>query len=220
MLGEMGPQCRLAALGLPDLELRTSSFGKSPPLKPSTSTKSQGAMCPSSTSGDGSGRREARASAPSGRCRAAGLHCLGNVVLPMPQWPARQHSFTSAPLLHSATAVLPALNRWARHRAVGAEHAAVARLRSQHRPAMLALIEELACIGRHDLPLAVTAVRAGEYRFSDKSGHRGTDAVDRSFIHPGRPARCRRRRACSTQRLRREAVPPTARRRSVWPGRQ
>lgn len=43
------------SVGLPSSVRQTSSFGKSPPLKPSTSTKSQGAMCPSSKSGDGSG---------------------------------------------------------------------------------------------------------------------------------------------------------------------
>src|SRR5262245_49451541 len=54
------------------------------------------------------------------------------------------------------------LDRWARYRAIGAKHAAIAALGPQHLTASLAGIEADACIGRHRLGRLVTAVRAGD----------------------------------------------------------
>src|SRR5216684_8209702 len=57
------------------------------------------------------------------------------------------------------------LNWRTRHRAVGAEHAAIACLRLQLRAATGAFIEELTGIGRHDLRFRNGAVRTGDGRF-------------------------------------------------------
>ena len=54
------------------------------------------------------------------------------------------------------------LNRRAWHRAVGAKHAAVARLGLQPLAASLAVIEELAGVGGHPLGGGVAALRAGD----------------------------------------------------------
>jgi len=56
------------------------------------------------------------------------------------------------------------LDWWTRHRAVGAEHAAIARLRLQLRAAAGAFIEELAGIGRHGLHFCNGAMRTGDGR--------------------------------------------------------
>ena len=56
------------------------------------------------------------------------------------------------------------LDRWAWHRAVGAEHAAVARERLEPRSATLAVIEQLASVGGHSLGRLMTAFRTGERR--------------------------------------------------------
>ena len=64
----------------------------------------------------------------------------------------------------SAAASAIQLHRWAFGGSIGAEHAAVTRLRAQQRPARPALVEELAGIGRHELFLRVAAVRAGDHR--------------------------------------------------------
>ena len=54
------------------------------------------------------------------------------------------------------------LNRRARHRPVGAENAAIARLRAQRRPAAGASVEKLARIGGHHFRLLHGAMRAGD----------------------------------------------------------
>ena len=71
----------------------------------------------------------------------------------------------------TAGALAPLLDWRARHRPVGAEHAAVASLRFEHRVAMLALVEPLAGVGRHGLRLDVTAGGARERGFEDDGGH-------------------------------------------------
>src|SRR5713226_7390737 len=70
------------------------------------------------------------------------------------------------------------LHRRTWHRAVGTEHAAVSRFRLEAGAASLALIEELAGIGRHGFHARGPATRAGD------------DALD---DHP-RPRTLRRRR--------------------------
>ena len=64
------------------------------------------------------------------------------------------------------------LNWRTRHRAVRAEHAAVARLRSKQTVAVSTLVEKLARIGRHDLPYGDAALRAGQHGFEHHT-HRG-----------------------------------------------
>jgi hypothetical protein len=64
----------------------------------------------------------------------------------------------------SAARLAGNLDRWARHRAVGTEHAAVARLGFEHRVAALALVEPLTGVGGHPLCLHVPAYRAGQCR--------------------------------------------------------
>src|SRR5690606_35047507 len=59
------------------------------------------------------------------------------------------------------------LNRRARHRAIGAVDAAVARLRFQHDVALLALVEPLTRVRRHGLRLRVATLRASEGRLQD-----------------------------------------------------
>src|SRR5258708_6005475 len=54
------------------------------------------------------------------------------------------------------------LNRRAWHRAVGAKHAAFARLGLQPLAASIAVIEELAGVGGHPLGGGVAALRAGD----------------------------------------------------------
>ena len=56
------------------------------------------------------------------------------------------------------------LHRRALDRSVGAEHAAVSRLRPQQRLALFALVEELTGIGRHGFMRGMAAVRAGQHR--------------------------------------------------------
>ena len=59
------------------------------------------------------------------------------------------------------------LNRRAGHCAVGAEHAAVARLRFEQRVAAFAFVEPLTGVGGHDLGLDVPAQRTGQRRFEN-----------------------------------------------------
>lgn len=54
------------------------------------------------------------------------------------------------------------LNRRARHVAIGTEHTTVAFERAQHGPAVSAVIEELASVGRHRLLGYAGALRARE----------------------------------------------------------
>jgi hypothetical protein len=63
------------------------------------------------------------------------------------------------------------LYRRALHRPVRTEHAAVPRPRTQHRLAVLALIEKLAGGSRHDLPLCVAALRTCQHRFGNHIRH-------------------------------------------------
>ena len=53
------------------------------------------------------------------------------------------------------------------YRAVGAEYAAVTLLRSQHRAAAGALVENLAGVGRHGFHLSGGAMRAGNNRLKE-----------------------------------------------------
>ena len=72
------------------------------------------------------------------------------------------------------------LDRRTRHRPVGAEHAAVARLRPQRRAALRARIENPAGIRRHRLRFRRCAVRAGDDRFKD---HRSLPKACRGSAH-------------------------------------
>ena len=67
--------------------------------------------------------------------------------------------------------IIARLHRRARHGPVRAEHAAVSRLRTQHGLASLAFVEELAGLGRHDLPLCVTALGTRDHRFEEDFRH-------------------------------------------------
>src|SRR3974390_2085942 len=69
----------------------------------------------------------------------------------------------------SAAAPAGHLNRRTGNRAVGAEHAAVAGLRLEHRCAPLALIEKLARVRRHRFQLGVTALRARQQRLQNRT---------------------------------------------------
>ena len=62
------------------------------------------------------------------------------------------------------------LNRRARYRTVRAEDATVARLRTQHRSARGALVEEFAGVGRHRLSLRRPADRTRDRGFRDHAG--------------------------------------------------
>jgi hypothetical protein len=53
------------------------------------------------------------------------------------------------------------------HCPVGAKHAAVAKPRAQQGLALLAFVEELACVHGHGFTLGVAAVRAGDHRVGD-----------------------------------------------------
>jgi hypothetical protein len=70
----------------------------------------------------------------------------------------------------ATTGSLP-LNRRTFHRAIGTEHATIARLRPEQRSALLALVEELAGIGRHDFRFRVPATRTGYRRAQDYLRH-------------------------------------------------
>ena len=80
---------------------------------------------------------------------------------------------TQPPGRPSGTAACAAplhLHRRAFDRAVRAENAAVAGLRSQHRLAVLALVEELAGVRWHNLALGVAALRACQHRLQLRCG--------------------------------------------------
>jgi hypothetical protein len=63
------------------------------------------------------------------------------------------------------------LNRWARHRAIRAEHAAIALPRSQRRAAADTFVEELAGISRHGFRFGGSAMRAGDNAFKDHGAY-------------------------------------------------
>lgn len=71
----------------------------------------------------------------------------------------------------SATASTLLLNRRALHRAEGAEHTAVTGVRPEKRPAVAALVEELAGVCRHGLGFRASASRAGNQRFKHDGVH-------------------------------------------------
>lgn len=66
------------------------------------------------------------------------------------------------------------LNRRTGYRAIGTEHAAIARLRLQQYVAALAFIEPLAGVGGHGFGLDVAAVRAGQRGLQDGFGTHGS----------------------------------------------
>jgi hypothetical protein len=63
------------------------------------------------------------------------------------------------------------LDRWARHGAIGAEHAAFSFLRLEPRSASLAFVQELAGIGRHIFGGSMRTVGASDSR--NELGHVG-----------------------------------------------
>jgi hypothetical protein len=63
------------------------------------------------------------------------------------------------------------LDRWARHRTVRAEDAAVARLGFKQCLTACALVKILARVRRHDFLARVPAIRAGEHGFQDNGAH-------------------------------------------------
>ena len=63
------------------------------------------------------------------------------------------------------------LNRRAQDAAIGAEHAAVPRLRAQQFAATLAFVEILAGIGRHGFQPFTTAGRTGDFRDEDHASY-------------------------------------------------
>jgi hypothetical protein len=71
----------------------------------------------------------------------------------------------------SRTARLILLNRRARHRAIRAEHAAIARKGFKPLAAALAVVEELAGVGRHRFGRLIAAPRAGDCGVSDHAGN-------------------------------------------------
>jgi hypothetical protein len=72
--------------------------------------------------------------------------------------------------VRNAAVTLPALDRRARHGAVGAEHAAVAGQRLERLAAAFAQVEEPAGIGRHLLGRSVPAARTSQCRFELHQG--------------------------------------------------
>src|ERR1700722_10504618 len=65
-------------------------------------------------------------------------------------------------------AAIPRLYRRARHGAIRAKHATIARLRFQPFAAAFAIIEELAGVRRHDLDRLMRAMRTSQGRFQLK----------------------------------------------------
>jgi hypothetical protein len=63
------------------------------------------------------------------------------------------------------------LNRWARHRAIRAEHAAIALPWMQRRAAADTFVEELAGINRHGFRFGGSAMRAGDNAFKDHGAY-------------------------------------------------
>jgi hypothetical protein len=77
-----------------------------------------------------------------------------------------------------ATALLSAagpllLDRWTRHGAVGAEHAAVAGFRTEQLAATLAVVEKLASVGRHGFGCPMAAMRTGQRALQNRLGFHG-----------------------------------------------
>ena len=81
------------------------------------------------------------------------------------------------------------LDRRARHRAVGAEHAAIAGLGPQHHAAARACVDDPACVGRHVLNLGSATSRASDDGVIDHDPYSAGTAM-------GCPAPCSSRRAC------------------------
>ena len=78
----------------------------------------------------------------------------------------------SNPLAAAASVLAVLLNRRAWHGPVGAEHAAITRLRLEYRVALPALVKPLAGIGGHGLGLLVAAFRTGQCRLKQQCVHR------------------------------------------------
>jgi hypothetical protein len=72
---------------------------------------------------------------------------------------------------HSGLARSLSLNRWARHRAIRAEHAAIALLWTQRRASADTFVEELAGINRHGFRFGGSAMRAGDNAFKDHGAY-------------------------------------------------
>lgn len=85
----------------------------------------------------------------------------------------------------------PSLYRWARHRAVRAKHAAVARLRPQPLATVWANIEKPARIGRHRFRGPVSALRTGDRRLQHhltKLSRKIDQATLHAFAFPDIPS--------------------------------
>jgi hypothetical protein len=95
-----------------------------------------------------------------GSSLSAGRSCatsvVGHCVLLSATKAVASSAATSAPTV--------LLDRWARHGPVGAEDAAIARLRLKPGTAAAAVIKEPASVGRHGLCGLVPALRAGQGR--------------------------------------------------------
>lgn len=89
------------------------------------------------------------------------------------------------------------LHRWARRRSVGTEHAAIAGERAKQGLAACAVVKILARVRRHDLGLAVTAMRAGAYRFQHNVARIFRIGAHPSTTRAGYPASPEARRIAS-----------------------
>src|SRR6185437_12474728 len=83
------------------------------------------------------------------------------------QRPLRSGPGSILAYLRGLSAAISCLDRRARHRAVGAEHAAVARLGLEPLAASFAVIEKLASIRGHSLNRLMLAFGAGDRRLHD-----------------------------------------------------
>jgi hypothetical protein len=104
-----------------------------------------------------------------------GAHRIGGVtILIQGAMPSQRdiHLFaagTDPYELMTAAALL--LDRWAGHRSVRAEYAAVARLGFKQCLTACALVKILARVRRHDFLPLLPAIRAGEHGFQDNGAH-------------------------------------------------
>ena len=90
----------------------------------------------------------------------------------------RKAGYLTLPAQQSCAAGGPAfsLHGWARRVAIGTEHAAVARLRTQHSATAPAVVEELAGVRGYHLRLPVPTLRTGDGRCQN-GGHRSHSTV-------------------------------------------
>lgn len=127
---------------------------------------------------------------PGAMCRRLGITPRSAPLIAFAEW--RDDGGTRClrqPVRRSARAACRAirLDRRTLIRPVGAEHAAVACLGTQHRLAVLALVEPLAGVGRHGFLLRVAALRAGEDRLKNDLGH-VTEPASQTTETPRRPS--------------------------------